>query len=57
MEAQAENVITDLKNQLTRLSEERAIYFAIATQKEQENQQLQLEIEKLKSAKMEDETE
>ncbi|WP_156476047.1 hypothetical protein [Sporosarcina psychrophila] len=57
MEAQADHVITDLKNQLTRLSEERAIYFALATQRELDNQQLTAENEQLKSGKVEDDAE
>lgn len=46
--AQADLVITDFKNQIARLSEERALYFALATAKEQENNQLKQENEELK---------
>lgn len=45
---QADLVITDFKNQIARLSEERALYFALATAKEQENNQLKQENEDLK---------
>lgn len=58
MEAQAEYVIQDLKSQITKLSEDRAIYFALATQKQQKNsvlaekiEMLQQEIESLKDEK------
>ncbi|MBO1515060.1 hypothetical protein [Metabacillus bambusae] len=39
--AQANLMIQDLKNQISRLSEERAIYFALASEKETENSSLQ----------------
>lgn len=55
-----ELVIQDFKEQICRLSEERALYFALFTQKGnenatliQENQQLITEIKQLKSVNME----
>lgn len=45
---QTDYVIQDLKNQISRLSEERALYYAIATENEQEKNKLQQEIEELK---------
>jgi predicted RNase H-like nuclease (RuvC/YqgF family) len=45
MKAEAKYMIEDLKNQIGRLSEERALYFAIARDHETECNQLQGNIE------------
>lgn len=44
-------VIQDLTNQVATLSKEKAIFYALANQKEQEIQQLKKEIEDLKKDK------
>jgi hypothetical protein len=49
MSANAELVIQDLTNQIANMSREKAIFYALATQKEQENQQLREELEQYKN--------
>ena len=44
---QADLVIKDFKEQISRLSEERALYFALATSTQQENDRLKEENERL----------
>lgn len=46
---QNELMIQDLRNQVGRLSEERAMFFALSTSFEQENASLKKEIEELKN--------
>lgn len=48
MNANVDIVVQDLCNQVANLSREKAIYFALATEKEQEVQQLRKELEELK---------
>lgn len=52
---QADLVIKDFKEQISRLSEERALYFALATSRQQENDLLREEIERLRSELVEKE--
>ncbi|MFF2449376.1 hypothetical protein ACFVSW_20240 [Neobacillus sp. NPDC058068] len=49
MSANVELVVQDLSNQIANLSREKAIFYALATQKEQENQQLRQELEQYKN--------
>lgn len=51
MSANADLVIQDLTNQIANLSREKAIFYALSVQKEQENQQLRQELEQLKNEK------
>jgi len=51
MNAQADLVIQDLTNQVAKLSQEKAIFYALATEKQAENEQLKKEIEELKKDK------
>lgn len=48
MNADINLVIQDMQNQVAVLSREKAIFYALATQKEQELQQLQKECDELK---------
>lgn len=51
MNAQADLVIQDLTNQVAKLSQEKAIFYAIAIEKQQEIDKLKREIEELKKNK------
>ena len=44
-------IVDDLTKQIASLAKEKAIFFALATQKEQEIQRLRRELEKLREAK------
>ncbi|MBO0962935.1 hypothetical protein J1P26_25005 [Neobacillus sp. MM2021_6] len=48
MSASTDLVIQNLTDQIANLSREKAIFFAIATEKEQENQQLRQAVEESK---------
>lgn len=48
MNAKADLVIQDLTNQVAKLSQEKAIFYALATEKQQEIDRLKREIEQLK---------
>jgi len=53
MNAKADLVIQDLTNQVAKLSQEKAIFYALATEKQTEVERLKQEIEELKREKAE----
>ena len=55
MNADVNLVIEDLQRQIASLAKEKAIYYALAVQKEQELKKVKQELEELKNAKKGDE--
>lgn len=51
MNTNVELVVQDLLNQITSLSREKAVYYALATEKMQENEHLRKRIEELEPKK------
>ena len=51
MNTQTDLIVDDLCKQIASLAKEKAIFFALATQKEQEIQRLRQELEELRKAK------
>ena len=57
MNTQTDLIVDDLCKQIASLAKEKAVFFALATQKEQEIQRLRQELEELRKAKSKEDDE